>query len=182
MTGGITIISGPPGAGKSTVARAMAEQSEEPRAIHFHTDDFFGYIRKGHVDPWLREAATQNAVNANAQAAFAGAYAAGSYEVSVDGVIGPWLLEPWLRLARGGAIPVHYIVLRPREEVVVSRVTGRSLTSGALRDSDIARDLWRQFCDLGAYEPHIVDTTGEALDQTIARLKSLLAHDRLRLK
>jgi predicted kinase len=181
MTGRIVILSGPPGAGKSTVARAVAEQSEEPRAIHFHTDDFFGYIRKGYVDPWLREAAGQNAVNASAQAAFAGAYAAGGYEVFVDGVIGPWLLEPWLQFARSGTIAVHYVVLRPNESVTVARVTGRGVASGALRNGDIARDLWRQFSDLGAYESHVVDTTGEDLSETIARLRSLLASDRFRL-
>jgi hypothetical protein len=189
MTGRIVILSGPPGAGKSAAARALAEQSDSPRAVHFHTDDFFGYIRKGYVDPWLREASSQNAVNANAQAAFAWAYAVGDYEVFVDGVIGPWLLEPWLELARnpptrratGRDIAIHYVALRPSEETTVARVVGRSPVSGALRDGDVARELWQQFSNLGAYERHVIDTTGEDLPATIARLKSLIASDRFRL-
>lgn len=181
MTGRIVIISGPPGAGKSTTARAMAEQSDRPRAVHFHTDDFYGYIRKGYVDPWLVEAASQNAVIAEALKAVAGAYAAGGYEVFADGVVGPWLLQPWLELAREGTIAVHYVVLRPSEDVTVARVVGRT-DSVSLKDGDVARALWRQFSNLGAYEPHALDTTGQVLNDTIATLKSALATDRFRLK
>jgi hypothetical protein len=163
--------------------------SRATRSVHFHTDDFFGYIKKGHIDPWLREASSQNTVNANAQAAFARAYATGGYEVFVDGVIGPWHLEPWLELARDAAprtteaqITAHYVVLRPSEELTIERVVGRTAVSGALRDGDVAGMLWRQFSNLGAYEGHAIDTSGESLDETIARLKSLLATDRFRLK
>ena len=95
MEGRIVILSGPPGAGKSTAARALAERSDLARAVHFHTDDFYGYIRKGYVDPWLPEASHQNEVIANALVAVSGAYAAGGYEVFVDGIVGPWLLAPW---------------------------------------------------------------------------------------
>src|SRR5579864_9064566 len=144
MTGRIVILSGPPGAGKSTTARALAEQSDSPRAVHFHTDDFYGYIRKGYVDPWLVEASFQNAVIANAVKAVASTYAAGGYDVFADGVVGPWLLEPWLQLAREKTIAVHYVVLRPSEDVTVARVVRRTVPSGALREGAGARALDRR--------------------------------------
>ena len=186
MTGRIVILSGPPGAGKSTSARALAEACDWPRAVHFHTDDFYGYIRKGSVDPWLPAASSQNQAVANASTAVARAFALGDYEVFVDGVIGPWLLYPWLELVRNvpsmasAAIAIDYVVLRPKEEVTVARMMERKL-SFALKDPDVARLLWRQFSDLGVYERHVVDTTDETPHQTVARLKSLLATDRFRL-
>jgi len=62
MPGQIIIVSGPPGAGKSTVARRLSEGTESARAIHLHTDDFYGYIRKGYVEPWQPESSEQNAI------------------------------------------------------------------------------------------------------------------------
>ena len=40
MTGSITILTGPAGAGKTTVARTVAAM--RPHAVHLHTDDFWG--------------------------------------------------------------------------------------------------------------------------------------------
>src|SRR5215469_226335 len=180
MPGRVVIISGPPGAGKSTVARALAEQSDLPRAVHLHTDDFYGYIRKGYRDPWLPEAQVQNVAVVNAAAAAAARYAEGGYEVLVDGVIGPWMLEPWLAL-RDHVSDIHYVVLRPDEDTAAKRLLTRKL-SFALKDENVARFLWRQFANLGVYEPHALDTTGQEIAETVAKLKSLLTAERFRLK
>ena len=89
MTGRIVIVSGPPGAGKSSVARRLAEGAAGELAVHLHTDDFYAYVRKGLVMPWLPEARAQNITIMNALAAGAAAYAIGGYEVLVDGLVGP---------------------------------------------------------------------------------------------
>ena len=96
MTGRIVIVSGPPGAGKSTIARRLADGAATELAVHLHTDDFYTYVRKGFVAPWLPAAQAQNIAIMNALAASAAAFAVGGYEVLVDGIVGPWFFDPWL--------------------------------------------------------------------------------------
>ena len=63
--GRVVIVTGPPGAGKTAVARRLAQQSSWPLAIHLHSDDFYAYIRKGYVEPWRTELA-QHTVDTSA--------------------------------------------------------------------------------------------------------------------
>ncbi|WP_218138124.1 MULTISPECIES: AAA family ATPase [unclassified Streptomyces] len=59
--GGLVLLGGPPGAGKSTVAEALAGTAGRP-TVHMHTDTFFVWIRSGFVPPCLPEAESQNDV------------------------------------------------------------------------------------------------------------------------
>ena len=53
MTGSVLILTGPPGAGKSTIADILARASVT-QSVHLHTDDFFDrYLKSGYVLPWL---------------------------------------------------------------------------------------------------------------------------------
>lgn len=46
MRGRVIVVSGPPGAGKSTVGALLARESS--LAIHLHTDDFYAWIVSGY--------------------------------------------------------------------------------------------------------------------------------------
>jgi MoxR-like ATPase len=81
----IVILSGPPGAGKSTVAPLLADQFD--RSVVLPMDEFFHFIRKGHIAPFLPDAAPQNEVVAGVLAAAAASFASGGYTVILDGIV-----------------------------------------------------------------------------------------------
>lgn len=175
----IVIISGAPGSGKSSVARQLAEGSPYERAIHMHTDDFYQYIRKGFVSPWLAESTEQNVVVIEAITASAMRYAMGGYEVIVDGVIGPWFLEPWLQAVKNG-FDVRYIVLRPNKETTITRAIERQ-GPGALVSPEVVGDMWNCFTNLGQYELYAIDTTMENIEESVSAVRKLLADGAMRL-
>jgi len=175
----IILISGPPGSGKSSVSQRLAETSVYERVVRMHTDDFYDYICKGYIAPWLPEAYEQNTVIIESFAASVARLASGGYEVFVDGVLGPWFLEPWLTLAQSG-FDVRYIILRPSEETTILRGTARD-KDVALTDLDALKHMWRSFSDLGLYEPHAMDTTHQSIEETVRSIQKLLDKNVMRI-
>jgi hypothetical protein len=181
MPARIVIVSGPPGAGKSTIARRLATRSDEALAVHLHTDDAYGYIRKGFVAPWMPQAQAQNIVVMDAVAATAATFACGGYEAFVDGIVGPWFFDPWLRVAESYSLDLRYVALLPDEAVTVARATART-TPGAMTDEGVVRTMWGHFQTYAPAEGHVLDTTGHSVDETLATIRDGLAAGRFVLK
>jgi adenylate kinase family enzyme len=58
--GRLVVVTGPPGAGKSTVAGILTNRAR--RSVLVDGDAFFGFLTSGAIQPWLREANDQNEV------------------------------------------------------------------------------------------------------------------------
>ena len=178
MTGSILILTGPPGAGKSTLARLLADASTR-LAVHLHTDDFYAAIRKGYILPWLREAQQQNIVVVGVIVDAALAYARGGYDVVIDGIVGPWFLDPFREAAKKG-VAFDYVVLRPSEAETVRRGTSRTFEK-AMRDEAVIGQMWKAFSDLGPLERHALDSTTSNAEDTAAQIRAGIAVGRFRL-
>jgi adenylate kinase family enzyme len=178
--GFVLILTGPPGAGKSTVADILARQGLRS-AAHLHTDDFYDrYIKSGYVLPWLAQAQKQNETVMGAIAAAACAYAEGGYVTIIDGIVGPWFLAPFREAASAKGIPLHYAVLRPASaDMAFARVQARA-THGLKAEGPV-RELFRQFSDLGALEKHAFDSGATKAEETAAALSRKLAAGGFRL-
>lgn len=174
QAGEILILTGPPGSGKTTTARALAEKSGSPK-VHLHSDDFWHFIKNGSIPPYMPEAHEQNAVVMDVLASVAERYAQGGYFVVVDGIIGPWFLQPFKTVAA----PLHYIVLRPPLDVAILRCQERG--GDTLTDPEPITALHQQFSSLEQLEQHVLSTDGQTRDETLNRVISAIEAGKFRL-
>jgi predicted kinase len=161
--GPLLILTGPPGAGKTAVARLLVERSD--RAVHLESDRFFHFIVSGYVEPWKPESHGQNAAVMRIVGEAAVGYRRAGYETIVDGIIIPgWFFEPLRDSIRTAGFEVAYAVLRPPLAVAVERAAGRS--SSPLSDAAVVQQLWNSFSGLGALEDHAIDNGEFTAEQT----------------
>jgi energy-coupling factor transporter ATP-binding protein EcfA2 len=152
----LIVVTGPPGAGKSTVARILSGLFD-PSAL-VSGDDFFAMIDRGYVPPWTAAAHRQNEIVVGAAATAAGCLAAGGYTVVFDGVIGPWFLEAFG--AATGLRQIRYVLLLPGEEVCVERVRLRA--GHGFTDLEETRHMYREFADAQVQAQYVLTSSASA--------------------
>lgn len=155
--GSLLVVTGPPGAGKSSVARVLADAA--PRSVLIEGDAFFGFLASGAIEPWLPASNDQNTVVTTAAASAAGAFAVGGYASVYDGVVGPWFLPVFA--AATGLDRLDYVILLPSVEVCVQRVATRQ--NHGFTDEAATRKMHGEFARAGVDDRHVLrDPAGDA--------------------
>ncbi|MGN8897763.1 MULTISPECIES: phosphotransferase-like protein [Clostridia] len=136
-------------------------------------DIAFHYLSKGAIPPHLPESNEQNLVVIEAFLEAAKRYARGGYDVIVDGIVGPWFLEPWRALVRED-YEVHYIVLRASKEETMKRAVERSKLDRKT-NVELVETMWEQFCNLGIYESNVIETTTYSIQEAVFAVKEKIS-------
>jgi hypothetical protein len=153
------------------VAGLLARAS--PLGVHLVADQCFHWIASGYVLPWQRGSHRQNATVTEVIGAAAGRFAADGYDVVVDGIVGPWFLETFRGALGVGSEPLRYVVLRPSRAVAAGRALGRTGRSD-LVDPEPVSAMYDAFTDLGPFEAHVIDSSGQDPPSTLRAVQCRL--------
>jgi predicted ABC-type ATPase len=164
--GALLIVAGPPGAGKSTVARLLADAVD--RSVLVESDAFFAFLAAGAIPPWLPESDAQNHVVTEAAARATAAFVSAGYDTYYDGVMGPWFLSHFMDAA--GLVELDYVVLLPPVEATVGRVAARR--GHGFTDEEATRSMHRAFVADPVDERHLIRDS-EATPAEIASMVTL---------
>jgi len=171
----LLVVTGPPGAGKSTVARLLVERTDP--SVLVEGDTFFGFLATGAIAPWLPASDRQNEIVTQAAGAAAGRFAAEGYDTVYDGVVGAWFLPTFL--AATGLAGLDYVVLLPSVDVCLERV--RTRVGHGFSDADATRHMHRGFSGADLPDRHVLVDPPAGADAVADLIVAARAGGRLRV-
>jgi predicted ABC-type ATPase len=172
VTGRLIVVTGPPGAGKTTVSQLLAEHFDP--SVLVVGDYFFAFLARGAIPPWTPEARHQNDVVVETAAQAAGSFVRGGYATIYEGIVGPWYLAAFA--AATGLHSLDYVVLMPAFERCRERVLTRA--EHGFRDEPATRHMYEQFSTAQVDERHVVRDPPEGAEEVAAEVLALIESGR----
>jgi chloramphenicol 3-O-phosphotransferase len=160
----VVLLTGPSAAGKTTVARLLAQRFE--RGVHLEGDLFRRAIVRGRVEMTpdaAGDALAQLELRYRIAAAAADAYAAAGFTVVHDDVVAGRLLADHAR--------PNTFVLLPRLETVERRAAERATAYGSFMPAELHRLFARDTPRIGVW----LDTSAQTPEETAAAIFARLA-------
>jgi predicted kinase len=160
------VLTGPSGAGKTTVGRLLAERF--PRGVHLEGDVFRRSIVSGRHEMTpeaTAEALDQLKLRYRLAATAADAYFDAGFTVVLEDVIAGPMLSECLALVRSR--PLHPVVLFPRREIVAAREEARREDGYRHWSVDALYELF------AAETPRVgvwLDTSDQTPEETVAAI------------
>lgn len=169
----IILLSGPVGAGKTTVARELIASSPGP-VVYMEGDTFWSFIVR--QSEWLPPHKNFKMIM-TAMTAAALPCALYGYETIVDFSIPPWFLETADKITGKKEVPLDYVVLLPDEAVCAARAAAR--TEGTITDYTRYRELYQDFKAAG--RRHILSDNDSDATVLAGKIREGLKEGKFRL-
>ncbi len=166
----ILILTGPPGAGKSTIAEALAERYD--RVAHIDVNVVRHFVTAGFVPPWRRgpEWERQHRLAVRNACSLARNFIAEKIGVIVDDVVDAESLAWYLDELKPAAVPIHLVRLMPSLAACEARDKDRK--EGRVRTGWVD-EVYDRLQQAGEFAGATIVSTGLTPYETADRLQSL---------